>query len=66
MLEQVTQFCERWQADQRQGHFVTMAVEEIAMSILQKAMGKALMAAFTSRWRPRRMENLCSILLIMR
>ena len=42
VLEQVTQFCERWQADQRQGHFVTMAVEEIAMSILQKAMGKAV------------------------
>ena len=37
----MTQFCERWQTDQRQGHFVTMAVEEIAMSILQKAMGKA-------------------------
>ena len=41
VLEKVTQFCERWQTDQRQGHFVTMAVEEIAMSILQKAMGKA-------------------------
>lgn len=42
VLEQVTQFCEQWQMDHRQGHFVTMAVEEISMAILQRAMGKAV------------------------
>ncbi len=41
-LEDVSAFCERWQADMRQGHFVTMAVEEITMAIFQKAMGMSV------------------------
>lgn len=39
VLDDVSDFCERWKADIRQGHFVTMAVEEITMAIFQKAMG---------------------------
>lgn len=39
ILDDVSEFCERWDADMRQGHFVTMAVEEITMAIFQKAMG---------------------------
>lgn len=39
VLDTVSNFCEIWKADTRQGHFVTMAVEEITMAIFQKAMG---------------------------
>lgn len=42
ILEDVSEYCQRWQADMRQGHFVTMAVEEITMAIFQKAMGVAV------------------------
>ena len=40
VLGKVVAFCERWHAEPRQGNFVTMAVEEIAMAIFQKAIGQ--------------------------
>ena len=40
MVQEVDEFCEKWNADRKQQYYVTMTVEEICLLIIQKAFGK--------------------------
>lgn len=40
LSSEVEQFCEKWKANMKQTYFVTMAVEEICLAIMQKAFEK--------------------------
>lgn len=40
MLKEVDEFCGKWRADRKQHYYVTMTVEEICLSIIQKAFEK--------------------------
>ncbi len=39
VIEEISAFCEKWEADGRQRYYVTMTAEEICLLIIQKAFG---------------------------